>query len=189
MRKRKSLVFTTIIGMAAALTSLASSGSALAEVSHQERPSGSSFTSGEAATENKRLSAPAVEFSAAGEPGPYRVQNRATGRCLDSNPDGGPHYGPCNVSDRGQQWIIWNGGWVKNIATGKCLVQYDNLRVDTETCRNVTWQYWRNWTPEWFQNVYFGVELGCLVDVMNGIPADVGPCYHDNASYWYVTMW
>ncbi|MFI0483835.1 ricin-type beta-trefoil lectin domain protein [Actinomadura sp. 9N215] len=133
---------------------------------------------------------PAAAPSMVGEPGPYQVRSRQTGRCLDTDRSGAAYYSSCNVSDGGQRWIIWNGGWVKNQVTGDCLTARNPSNASvTRDCAHVNTQYWRFWTPEWFQNVHYGSALGCLADSGGTHSAAVSMCYDSNPLYWYVQLW
>jgi hypothetical protein len=125
--------------------------------------------------------------SPAGEPGPYRIQNQSTLRCLDVNENDFVQVQPCDSSDRGQRWIIWNGGWVKNQFTGKCLAKWDMRNMFTETCANSTHQYWQFWTPQWFQNIY---SNECLRDFNESDrAATTAGCVHYTQYYWDVRIW
>ena len=41
--------------------------------------------------------------------------------CLDSNAAGTVYVNPCQRGNAYQKWQFWNGGWARNVATGRCL--------------------------------------------------------------------
>lgn len=122
-----------------------------------------------------------------GEPGPFRIASLYSGRCLR---DEGYVFGSaCSASDFTQRWIFWNGGWIKNQSTGRC-IRAGNVRVWTESC-NASNQR-QLWTQTGsiikLTNAYIclHVVLGTAENI------EVGPCDQiagTNTKFWSVTYW
>lgn len=125
----------------------------------------------------------------AGEPGPFRIQNRYSGFCLKDDPRETYVWAVrCSSSDPYQRWIFWNGGWVKNQATGLCL-RAGATRVWTEGCALISQQYW-------FQTgaiIKLRDAYICLYVVAGTANlVEVSGCdriFVQDTKYWSVTYW
>lgn len=129
---------------------------------------------------------PAAEVQVTGEPGPYRIRSNASARCLDSNSKGEVYTNVCGAGNRYQKWIIWNGGFTKNQATGRCLVTY-GADVRTAPCdATKSFQYWRHWSGGYFQQARVN-DHTLESDAIN--PGNVYsglPCEFCQRQYWSV---
>jgi hypothetical protein len=76
--------------------------------------------------------------------------------CLDSNAAGNNY----------QKWQHWNGGWARNVATGRCLENptFTPYAIRTSPCSLVNMQYWQHWQRGWFQRPAWAGQptAGCL---------------------------
>jgi len=136
---------------------------------------------------------PRLNAAPAGEPGPFKIRSAHNGWCLDSNARGSVYTNPCagTGQNRYQQWIIWNGGWTKNVATGRCLEKADgSTEIRTRPCADVnsltTWRHWG--TPSvagWYQSMNgwdcIVTDLGTSHNV-----SVLGPCGSWKDHLWYV---
>jgi hypothetical protein len=97
--------------------------------------------------------------------------------CLDSNSAGTVYVNPCQRGNRYQKWEHWNGGWARNVKTGRCLENpaFSFSAIRTRPCRQIGAQYWKNWRYGWFQRpAYASVSKGCLT--VDGRRVWVSPC-------------
>lgn len=106
-------------------------------------------------------------------------------QCVDTD----SHYvymGTCKLGDHGQYWIIWNGGWVKNVATGDCLGQISGM-VQMVPCIDEVGYYWRYWQGGWFQRI---LGPACLVNTgAIGVQLQIKTCANVRSQYWRVGVW
>ncbi|MEU4196962.1 RICIN domain-containing protein [Kribbella sp. NPDC026611] len=88
----------------------------------------------------------------------YNQIGNDEGYCLDSNAAGDVYLNPCDPRNPYQQWHIWNGGWTKNVATGRCL-QADTYfapeAIHTEYCLSESSQHFLHWQHGWYQRVWY----------------------------------
>lgn len=140
------------------------------------------------AGESSTASVGGSNVALAGEPGPFKIQNRYSGFCLR---DDGPYVVAkrCSATDGLQRWIFWNGGWVKNQYTGRCM-RAGSTRVWTETCNAGNQR--QLWTQTGaiikLTNAYtcLHVVLGTAEDVRVNVCDQIwGP----DTRYWSVTYW
>lgn len=114
--------------------------------------------------------------------------------CLDSNSVGTVYVNPCQRGNAYQKWQHWNGGWARNVATGRCLENpaFSINAIRTRSCAYTGAQYWKNWRYGWFQRPgYAGApRAGCLG--VNGRRVFVTPCgdpFHPIAPVqWYTEL-
>jgi hypothetical protein len=126
----------------------------------------------------------------AGIPGPLKIQNKASGMCLDEPGIGGPVAQiPCNGSDQGQRWGWFNGGWLKNLKLDKCLrgVGSEDFSVFTSHCEDVKNQHW-------LHHNFFIIngQSGLCLEPLSGAvgsPIVIERCYSWNWQNWQVTYW
>jgi hypothetical protein len=122
-----------------------------------------------------------------GEPGPFRIESLYSRRCLR---DEGYVFGfECSSTDFTQRWIFWNGGWIKNQATNRC-IRAGNQLVWTEACDASNQR--QLWT-----------QVGSIIKLTNAFVClhvvlgtaeniEVDPCDQiigGNTHFWSVTYW
>lgn len=123
-----------------------------------------------------------------GTPGPFKIQNPSTGLCLDTYTDGRiPVYmGRCNHTDPGQRWGWFNGGWLINLTTGKCVyASYYDTPVLQGSCRYTSNDYWTHRNGA-IVNSRYGT---CLISQNEGVRVPVGGCLSIPRQVWSVTYW
>jgi hypothetical protein len=124
-----------------------------------------------------------------GTPGPFKIRNPITRLCLDTYTDGRiPVYmGRCNSSDAGQRWGWWNGGWLINLATGKCIQpSYFDTPVWQGDCSTETGaQFWTHRNGA-IVNTRYGT---CLQATSEGARVPVRGCLTTPFQAWTVTYW
>jgi hypothetical protein len=145
----------------------------------------------ESASAEPRNEGAGATAAPAGIPGPFKILNKASGRCLDAPAKsiGGPvAQSTCNGSDEGQRWGWYNGGWLINLKRNECLGgEYINTSVSVRPCQEVANQYWRH------QN--FAIVNGqtgyCLepYDSQAGTEVMSTTCRTSVWQNWQVTYW
>ncbi len=113
--------------------------------------------------------------------------------CLDSNAAGTVYVNPCQRGNAYQKWQFWNGGWARNVATGRCLENpsFSFGAIRTRPCAHIGAQYWQHWRYGWFQRLsYAGLRAGCLaVDGRRVYVALCGDPFHPIAPVqWYTEL-
>ena len=125
-----------------------------------------------------------------GTPGPFKIQNVYNGLCLDSSTDGSVYFGRCNRSDPGQRWGWWNGGFLIQLATGRCVAHSvgSNAMRQAGSCNSSdVAQFWTH-RNQAIVNTRSGLcaEGG---DNDEGRPVFMVTCRSSSAMAWWATYW
>lgn len=134
-----------------------------------------------------------VPASADAKPGLWIRNGVGAGFCLDSNARGSVYLNQCQRGNRYQLWQVWNRGWTRNVATGRCLEQVERQRVRTSPCAKRPTQYWRHWNGGWYQRpAYAGKPAACLAHANSAhgvMHSRCGDPYHPTAPVkWFVHL-
>lgn len=103
------------------------------------------------------LAVVALPATAQARPG-WIVNNASPYWCLDSNANtwhGDVYLNPCQSGNPYQLWESWEGGWTRNVATGRCLAAeaygHPNFIFAPACVWNGVQQHWRHWQGGWKQ--------------------------------------
>jgi hypothetical protein len=80
----------------------------------------------------------------------HLIRSSANSGCLRTDGFGTVSLLPCRDADRSQHWQSWNGGWIRNVATGFCLHSYfpngnPDVRATPQCNPNTASQWWTHW--------------------------------------------
>jgi hypothetical protein len=96
----------------------------------------------------------AVAVPSANAASGYVLQSVATYQCLWDYPAYDyPILGECNLTNPYAQWDRWQGGWVQNRGTGRCVHVFPIGSVWMRPCQALTLQYFNMWDLGWFQSI------------------------------------
>jgi hypothetical protein len=123
-----------------------------------------------------------------GTPGPFRIQNVYNGLCLDSSTDRSVYFGRCNRSDPGQRWGWWNGGWLIQLSTGRCVEHLSNIMKQADFCSTGhAAQFWTQ-INQAIRNTGSGLCANGT-DNDEGQPVFMGTCRTTLEQAWSVQYW